>query len=230
MSDDVLAPWSSDQSRVLISSPWLRVRAERCVTRRGAVLDPFYLLDYPEWVHIAAFDTQDRLLLVRQYRHGVGQASLELPGGVMDPHESDPLETAARELLEETGHVAESLTHLARLSPNPASHTNGVHILLALGAKQERALSLDASEDIVVEAIPWREAARLALAGEIVNAQHVGMLFMALDRLNRLRFEEAPTHPPLALSPSIRPKRPFGARGCAGVSRVLSRNRKVVAA
>ena len=129
MSDDVLRPWSADSSRVLVESPWIRLRAERCVTRRGAVLDPFYLLDYPDWVHVAAFDEEDRLLLVRQYRHGAGKVSLELPGGVMDTDETDPLAAGARELMEETGYVAGSLTHLARLSPNPASHTNGVHII-----------------------------------------------------------------------------------------------------
>jgi 8-oxo-dGTP pyrophosphatase MutT (NUDIX family) len=188
MSDEILRPWSADSSRVLVESPWIRLRAERCVTRRGEVLDPFYLLDYPDWVHIAAFDAEDRLLLVRQYRHGVGKVSLELPGGVMDSHENDPVAAGARELLEETGHVAESLTHLARLSPNPSSHTNSVHLLLGVGAKKTRDLALDATEDLVLEPTPWREAVRLALAGAIVNAQHVGLLFMALAEAKGLNF------------------------------------------
>lgn len=186
MSKDGLRPWTADSSRVLVESPWIKLRAERCVTQRGAVLDPFYLLDYPEWVHVAAFDEEDRLLLVRQYRHGAGKMSLELPGGVMDPQESDPLVAGARELLEETGHVAATLTHLARLSPNPSSHTNGVHILLATGARPQTALKLDATEDIVVEPTPWREAVEMALSGQIINAQHVGLLFIALARAKGL--------------------------------------------
>ncbi len=181
-----MRPWTADSSRVLVESPWIKLRAERCVTQRGAVLDPFYLLDYPEWVHVAAFDEEDRLLLVRQYRHGAGKMSLELPGGVMDPQESDPLVAGARELLEETGHVAATLTHLARLSPNPSSHTNGVHILLATGARPQTALKLDATEDIVVEPTPWREAVEMALSGQIINAQHVGLLFIALARAKGL--------------------------------------------
>ncbi len=166
----------------------MRLRAERCVTQRGAVLDPFYLLDYPEWVHVAAFDEEDRLLLVRQYRHGARQISLELPGGMMDPSENDPLVTGARELLEETGHVATTLAHLARLSPNPSSHTNGVHILLATGARPRRELDLDATEDIVVAPTPWREAVEMAIAGEMIHAQHVGLLFIALARAKGLKF------------------------------------------
>jgi 8-oxo-dGTP pyrophosphatase MutT (NUDIX family) len=188
VTKDALRPWTADSSRVLVDSPWIRLRAERCVTQRGAVLDPFFLLDYPEWVHIAAFDEEDRLLLVRQYRHGARQMTLELPGGVMDPDESDPLVAGARELLEETGHVAEKLTHLARLSPNPSSHTNGLHILLATGAEPRQELKLDATEDVVVEPTPWREAVKMAIAGEMIHAQHVGLLFIALARAKGLEF------------------------------------------
>jgi 8-oxo-dGTP pyrophosphatase MutT (NUDIX family) len=190
VSKNSLRPWTADSSRVLVDSPWIRLRAERCVTQRGAVLDPFFLLDYPEWVHIAAFDDEDRLLLVRQYRHGARQMTLELPGGVMDPGESNPLVAGARELLEETGHVAETLTHLARLSPNPSSHTNGLHILLATGAKPRQELKLDATEDVVVEPTPWREAVKMAIAGEMIHAQHVGLLFIVLARVKGLKFGE----------------------------------------
>ncbi|MGA8172016.1 MAG: NUDIX hydrolase [Methylocystis sp.] len=182
MSDDILRPWSADSSRVLVDSPWIKLRAERCVTRRGAVLDPFFLLDYPDWVHVAAFDEEDRLLLVRQYRHGAGKVSLELPGGVMDARETDPVTAGARELLEETGHVALKLSHLARLSPNPASHTNGVHIILAEGARLVGTQNLDPTEDLVVEPTPWRDAMRMAIAGEMIHSQHVGLLFIALAR------------------------------------------------
>jgi 8-oxo-dGTP pyrophosphatase MutT (NUDIX family) len=152
------------------------------------MLDPYYVLEYRDWVHVAAFDADDRLLLVRQYRHGARAMSLELPGGVMDAHESDPLATAARELLEETGHVAKALTHLARLSPNPANHTNGLHIVLARGAQPAKPLELDDTEDIVVEHVPWRQAVEMALAGEIINAQHVGLLFIALARAKGVSF------------------------------------------
>ena len=84
-SKDGLRPWTADSSRVLVGVALDQVarRALRDAARRGA--RSFLLLDYPEWVHVAAFDEEDRLLLVRQYRHGAGKMSLELPGGVMDP-------------------------------------------------------------------------------------------------------------------------------------------------
>ncbi|HXY58393.1 MAG TPA: NUDIX hydrolase [Methylocystis sp.] len=188
MSEEILAPWRAESSRVLIESPWIRLRAERCVTRRGAVLDPYYLIDYAEWVHVAAFDDEDRLLLVRQYRHGAKAVSLELPGGCMDPHETDAIAAGARELLEETGYAVATVSHVARLSPNPALQTNGLHLLLAFGAKPTQGQRLDATEDIVVEPTPWREAARLALAGDMIHAPHVGLLLIALAKAKGLSF------------------------------------------
>jgi 8-oxo-dGTP pyrophosphatase MutT (NUDIX family) len=115
--------------------------------------------------------------------------SLELPGGVMDPQESDPIVTGARELLEETGYEAQRLEHLASLSPNPASHNNTLHVILAEKARPVGPLKLDASEDIVVEPTPWREAFAKALAGEMIHSCHVGLMMIALARSGRLKLE-----------------------------------------
>ncbi|HEY8064284.1 MAG TPA: NUDIX hydrolase [Methylosinus sp.] len=182
MTDDILRPWEVRSSQTLVKDSWLTLRADHCVTRRGVSLDPYYVLEYPDWVHVVALDEEDRLLLVWQYRHGAGVASLELPGGRLDAHESDPIAAGARELLEETGHAAPSLRHLARLSPNPASHSNWLHLLYGEGAREIAPLKLDSGEDICVERIPWRKALELALGGGIVNSQHVGLLVIALAR------------------------------------------------
>lgn len=186
--DEPLRPWEVRSSRPLIRDSWINLRADHCVTQRGVELDPYYVLEYRDWVHVVALDEADRLLLVRQYRHGVGEMSLELPGGVMDPHETDPVVAGARELLEETGHEAASIRHLTRLSPNPASHTNRVHVLYAEGARLVAPLKLDSSEDIAVVLLPWREALELALGGGMVNVQHVGLLAIALAQVKGVKF------------------------------------------
>lgn len=188
MNDKILQPWKVLATRHILRNRWISLREDSCVTARGVKLDSYYVLEYPDWVHVAAFDDDDRLIFVRQYRHGAGVVSLELPGGMMDAHESDPLVTGARELLEETGHVASDFRHIARLSPNPATHSNSIHILLATHARQTRALELDASEDIVVEHVPWRRALEMAIAGEIINAQHVAFLFLALAQAKGVSF------------------------------------------
>lgn len=117
----------------------------------------FLLLDCPDWVNVAALaiDGQGRecLLLVRQYRFGLGAQSLEFPGGVVDPGE-DSLGAAKRELLEETGHEASRWIHLGSVNPNAAFMTNRTHGYLAMGLTRVSAPRLDESERLLAQYIP----------------------------------------------------------------------------
>lgn len=81
---------------------WISVHADDCVTAEGVEISPYYVLEYPDWVNVVALDEYDHVLLIRQYRHGLGRISLELPCGGAEPGEST-LDAARRELLEETG-------------------------------------------------------------------------------------------------------------------------------
>ena len=72
-----------------------------CV-RTGAVHD-FITVDLIDWVVIVAETPEKELVMIRQFRHGSGRIELEVPGGCIDRADSDPLEAAQRELLEETG-------------------------------------------------------------------------------------------------------------------------------
>jgi len=71
-----------------------------------------------------------KILMVRQYRHPVGEVLLEIPAGTLRPGE-DPMACAARELEEETGYRAENLTHLATIYPAPGYSSEILHIYLA---------------------------------------------------------------------------------------------------
>jgi len=97
------------RSRHVYRDRWISVRADDCVTASGVEVKPFYVLEYPDWVHVVAVDRYDHILLVRQYRHGLGEVSLELPGGMMDRMDVDPVAAGMRELLEETGTGAKRL-------------------------------------------------------------------------------------------------------------------------
>jgi len=179
--------WTVKQSRVVFSDRWIKVNADDCVTASGVELSPFYTLDYPDWVHVVALDNEDHLILVRQYRHGFRGYTLELPGGVIDAADVGPVEAAARELTEETGYTADVYRLLASLSPNPATHTNKVHVVLAQPAHWMKPPEPDPEESITVVRIPADEALHLALRGEMVHAQHVGLLVIGLQAANLLR-------------------------------------------
>lgn len=174
-----ITPWKTIDSRYLIRDPWMVLRADRCETARGVMVDPYYVLEPPDWVQIVAFDRQDRILLIQQYRHGAGVIASELPCGKIEPGEA-PADAARRELLEETGCVAQVLRPLPALSPNAACLSNTMHSFIALNTEPVREQQLDATEEIEFEFVPITEALALIDGGGFQQALHVAYLFLAL--------------------------------------------------
>ena len=95
--------WKTLKSEYLIRRPWLTARRDTVELPGGSVNPEFYVLEYPDWVNVLAITSDDEFVMIRQYRHGLGQTRYELCAGVVDPGES-PLEAAKRELSEETGY------------------------------------------------------------------------------------------------------------------------------
>jgi len=149
------------------------------------LITPFYVFEYPDWVQVVAIDADDQVILVEQYRHGLGVISLELPGGGFEPTDLDPLQAARRELAEETGYVAKTMRLVGSMSPNPANHNNRVHVVLAEGVARHDAPEQEPTEQLNVVRRPVGEIVRLVLAGEMVQAIHIASLALALSSINR---------------------------------------------
>jgi 8-oxo-dGTP pyrophosphatase MutT (NUDIX family) len=131
-------------------------------------------------VNVVALDKEDHLILVRLYRHALGDISFELPGGCIEEGES-PAEAGARELLEETGYGDPTrLTLIASLSPNTSTHANLVHTVLAEGVSLIGVPEDDGVEVLDVERVPYRQALDLAMSGAIMQAAHIASIVMAL--------------------------------------------------
>jgi 8-oxo-dGTP pyrophosphatase MutT (NUDIX family) len=170
-----------------VKDRWIDLRAETCVAPDGAVLDPYYVLAYPDWVHVVAITTDGgHLVMNRQYRHAAGEVHLELPGGVMDAADASPLETARRELREETGYDAAEFRAVVALRPNPATHTNRVHTVLALGAAPAGAPSPDPGEEIAVTLMPIPALLAGLRGGAVQQSMHVASILLALAASGRI--------------------------------------------
>jgi 8-oxo-dGTP pyrophosphatase MutT (NUDIX family) len=143
-------PWTVVGSTITYEDRWLKVRSDHCVTRAGAVVAPFHVLSYPDWLSVVAVTQERQVVLIREYRHGVGKIILGLPGGVLDPADASPEATARRELREETGHTGGTFTALSCNYANPANQDNMAHLFLALGVRETEPPSLDLGEEIEV--------------------------------------------------------------------------------
>jgi 8-oxo-dGTP pyrophosphatase MutT (NUDIX family) len=172
-------PWKTLSCRYVLRDRWMTLRADRCETATGVVIDPYYVQEPEDWVQVVAFDPEDRILVIRQYRHAAGLICAELPGGGVERGEI-PAHAAARELLEETGCAAQTLKPLQVMSPNPARYSNRMHTFIATGTRQVQQQQLDATEEIEFEFLTLPQVLSLIDAGSFLQAMNVGSLFLAL--------------------------------------------------
>ena len=114
------------------------------------------VLEAPDWVNVVALTPAGELVVVRQYRFGSGEITLEIPAGIVDLGE-DSREAAVRELQEETGFSSEDWAYLGWVEPNPAFINNRCHHWLARDAKQTAPPALDKGENLAVEVLSLEE-------------------------------------------------------------------------
>ena len=100
--------WQIENSKYLINDKWIKVRADKCVMPNKKIIEPYYVLEYPNWVNIVAVTENNEVILVKTYRHGIGKELIELPCGLIDNTDNSPLKAAKRELLEETGYTSDN--------------------------------------------------------------------------------------------------------------------------
>ncbi|MEJ7913861.1 MAG: NUDIX hydrolase, partial [Chitinophagaceae bacterium] len=107
--------WKVIASEYLHQEPWLTIRKDRCELPNGKLVPAFYVNEYSEWVNVFGVTKDDQVVMVKQYRHGIEEVGMELPGGVAE-HGEDPETAARREVLEETGFEFEHYEYLGKTS------------------------------------------------------------------------------------------------------------------
>ena len=176
-----IKPWKILESQQI----YKYVRIDKCELPNGMTIDGF-VLDYGDWATILALTRQQEVVLVRQYRHGAQKVILELPGGAMEAKDGSPIQSARRELLEETGYTSDNFIQIGCVSPNPANQTNPIYSFLALDAEKVDAQHLDDTEDIEVVLKPLEEVIRMAKTGELLQSMQVSAVFFALAYWDRI--------------------------------------------
>ncbi|MBQ1452648.1 MAG: NUDIX hydrolase [Ruminococcus sp.] len=124
---------------------------------------------HPGGVCVAAIDSDNNLLFVRQFRYPYAEVVLELPAGKLEKG-STPLENGKRELLEETGAIGYSYISLGQVYPSPG-YTDEIIHLYACRIKEEQTAQPDAGEFLNIERIPIIKAAEMVLNNQIFDAK-----------------------------------------------------------
>jgi 8-oxo-dGTP pyrophosphatase MutT (NUDIX family) len=153
--------WTETSQKQVFKAKIFTLRESECRSPTGQT-GVFTVMDSPDWVIVIPVLHSPRgkeFVLVRQWRHGSRELSLEFPGGVCEAGE-DGEAAAARELLEETAYAAGRLRKLGEMSPNPAIMSNHVHFFLAEDLRDTGNRHLDRDEYVDVEILPVQEVFR----------------------------------------------------------------------
>jgi ADP-ribose pyrophosphatase len=172
----MIQPWSLLQSAVIFTCRIFTLKKDSYRSPRTGKVHDFFVLDSPDWVNVIPVTPENEVILVRQYRLGTNQFSLEIPGGMLDPGES-PAEAATRELLEETGYAGDAPRQIGAVHPNPAINTNRCHTYLVRNAASRTQPRQDSTEDIEVQKVPLAQIPDLIREGRITHALVVAAFY-----------------------------------------------------
>ncbi len=161
--------WKIKNSENVADCKIFKVRRDYSVRQSDGAEFPFYCIENPDWVNVIAITNSNEVVLIEQFRHGIEEITLEIPGGMVDDGEK-PETAAGRELLEETGFFSSKVILLGRSRPNPAIQNNWVYHYLAMNCEKTQEPEFDSTESVATKLISLNEVENLISSGRITHS------------------------------------------------------------
>jgi ADP-ribose pyrophosphatase len=169
--------WNVKSTEYLFKEPWFTARKDFLELPNGNNIPEYYVLEYPNWVNVIGITTTGQMIMIKQYRHGIEQVSYEICAGVIDNTDTNPIDAAQRELLEETGYGNGNWVEWMVVSANPATHNNFTHCFLATDLVKIADQNLEPTEMLEVELMPVEAVKQLLLDNKIHQSLHAAPLW-----------------------------------------------------
>lgn len=173
--------WKIISREEVLGSRWYQVYKETVELPSGKILDDYYVRDGGTAVLVVARTVDNTFILTRQYKHGARKVVFEFPAGHVDPGE-DVLKAAQRELREEVGGVASSISLGPTFFENPTNSRIEIYVVFADGVECKYPQALDDNEDIEVVTLSADELATALDNGEFQVPASAAAGYMALRR------------------------------------------------
>lgn len=167
--------WKIKNTERILDSEFVKVDKDDVILPRGREISDFYKVTIKDCTAIVAITEDNHIILKKEYRHCYGEELVEIPAGVLEDGE-DPLETAKRELEEETGYRSSKWTYLGKTVESSAKLTNYMYIYLAEDCEKAISQKLDYGEDIEVIEVSLNDAVEMIMNNGIICNSSIGAI------------------------------------------------------
>lgn len=184
----MIKPWPKISSKEVGNFRVFSIRSDVKVSPRTGQECNFYVIESVNWVNVIALTKENQIVMIDQFRHGSNTVEIEIPGGMMDPTDSSPIEAGLRELREETGYEGTSAELIGQIYANPAIMSNICYTVLVRECELKHDINLDHGEDLATRLVSLDQIPDLVAQGKIGHS----LVVVALYYFDLWRKKQAP--------------------------------------